>query len=300
MIDPAFRNSNYQEFSGPRQSPETMDPEPRKHAQDARQSTPLRTNGASRRRFARWIHWTVGLAAALLVLLSAGGYYHHREQLATIASEHLRLMVAGPSSLQQGVAAEYTISTTAIDGRGLPAEIEAALLDPSGERLKAFRETADEHGRLKVVVPADAKFPPRITLKVAARHRGNLQQAEAELTVAPDPLDTRLTLDRRAYRPGEKLFFRSLTLTRFGLQEGPDRQVRFAVVRAGGKIVPGLTAAIGVRRGAAGGTFQLPAALPDGRYALTVRGEKTFPPAREEFVVRRAAVPKRCRKRGHH
>ena len=41
-------------------------------------------------------------AAAALVLSSAGGYVYHRGQRATLATEHLRLIVTGPSALQAG------------------------------------------------------------------------------------------------------------------------------------------------------------------------------------------------------
>ena len=156
-----------------------MDPEPHRNPQPVRPSNPIKPNGAARRTFARYANWTVGLAAALLVLISAAGYFHHREQLADIATEHLRLIVTGPSSLQDGVAAEYTVSTTAIDGRALHAEIEVALLDPNGERLKAFRKTADENGRLKVVIPADATalFVVDVdhTIQFAAQHLSGKQ-----------------------------------------------------------------------------------------------------------------------------
>lgn len=264
----------------------TMDPETHRNPRPVRPSNPIKPNGAARRTFARYANWTVGLAAALLVLISAGGYFYHREQLADIATEHLRLIVTGPSSLQDGVAAEYTVSTTAIDGRALHAEIEVALLDPNGERLKAFRKTADENGRLKVVIPADAKLSPRVMLKVTARHHGNREEAEAELAVEPDPLDTRLALDRSLYRPGETVHFRSQTLSRFRLAEDRARQVRFEMVGPGGAAVPGMLFETVSRRGIAGGVFTIPADLPDGRYALVVRGEEDFPADSQEFFIR--------------
>ena len=263
-----------------------MDPETHRNPRLVRPSNPIKPNGTARRTFARYANWTVGLAAALLVLISAGGYFHHREQLAAIATEHLRLIVTGPSSIQAGVAAEYTVSTTAIDGRALPAEIEVALLDPNGERLKAFRETADENGRLKVVIPADAKLPPRVMLKVTAQHRGSREEAEAELAVEPDPLDTRLTLDRSLYRPGETVHFRSQTLSRFRLAEDRRRRVRFKVVGPDGAAVPGMSFETVSRRGIAGGDFTTVVDLPDGRYSLVVRGEGDFPADSQEFFIR--------------
>ena len=70
------------------------------------------------------------MAAAALVLISVGGYFYHRQQLWAIAADHLRLIVTGPSCLQAGVAAEYIVSTTAISGQPLAAQIEVAILGP--------------------------------------------------------------------------------------------------------------------------------------------------------------------------
>jgi hypothetical protein len=135
--------------------------------------------------FARAANWTVGLAAAALVLISVGDYFYHRERLAAIAAEHLRLVVTGPSRLYSGVAAEYLVSATTIGGRPLPAEIEMTLSAADGARVKAHQETADEHGRLRLVVPADLKLPPRTQLKIAARHGKSREEAEVALTVEP-------------------------------------------------------------------------------------------------------------------
>jgi len=99
----------------------------------------------------------------VLVALSVGGYFYHREQLAAIAAEHLRLVVTGPSSLQAGVAAEFSISVTAISGQPLAAQIEVTLTGPDGECLRAQQEPADERGRLQVAIPANLRLPSRQT-----------------------------------------------------------------------------------------------------------------------------------------
>ncbi|MBN1394987.1 MAG: hypothetical protein JW959_08185 [Pirellulales bacterium] len=250
-----------------------------------RPRSPLPADRTARQSFSRYANWTVGLAAVLLVLISAGGYFHHQRQLSDLAGEHLRLIVTGPSAIQAGLSAEYTISTTAIDGRAWPAEIEAALLALDGERIVAVRETADDNGRLKVVVAPDEQLPERVELKVAADYRGNREEAEIELAVLPEPFDTRLTLDRPRYRPGDTVRFRSLTLSRFGLEEPPAGKVRFEMVGPRGLFLPGPTVEAVVRRGVAGGTFAIPSDAPSGRYKLVVRGEDDFPPDSEMFIV---------------
>ena len=70
---------------------------------------PVKNGGSTGKSFAQAANWTVGLAAAILVMISVGGYFYHREQLAALATQHLRLIVTGPSALQAGVPAEYTI-----------------------------------------------------------------------------------------------------------------------------------------------------------------------------------------------
>ena len=152
-----------------------------------------------------------GLGRVPLVLISVAGYFYCRGQLAAIGAEHLRLIVTGPSRLQAGAAATYTVSTRSISGGPLPAEIEVVLSVPDGSRLKAYKETADEHGLLQVVIPAGLELPARPRLSVVARHRESRETAEATLAVGPDRAATYLATDRPLYRPGETVRYRSLT-----------------------------------------------------------------------------------------
>jgi hypothetical protein len=137
------------------------------------------------RSFGRIANWTVGALSAVLVLISVVGYLYHREQLSEIAAEHLRLIVTGPSAIQAGVAAEYTISTGAISGQPLPAQIEVDILGSDGKRLKACKESADEHGRLRVAIPADLRLPPQITLTVVATYQKSREETTLAIQVAP-------------------------------------------------------------------------------------------------------------------
>ena len=146
---------------------------------------PLAKGRNAVRPLARPANWIVGLAAALLVLVSVGGYLWHRGQLAAIAAEHLRLFVVGPSTLQTGTDAQFTVATTAIGGQPLPAQIEVALL-AADKRLKTYKETADEQGRLQVAIPADLKLPDRTQLQVVAWYGKSKAAAETTLAVEPD------------------------------------------------------------------------------------------------------------------
>lgn len=138
----------------------------------------------SERPLGRAANWTVGVISAVLVLISVGGYFYHREQLSVIAAEHLRLIVTGPAAIQAGVDAIYTVSTTAISGQPLSAQIEADIVAPDGQRLKGYKEPADEHGRLKVIIPADLKLPSQITLAVTAVYQKSREEAMLTIRVA--------------------------------------------------------------------------------------------------------------------
>ena len=177
--------------------------------------TPLKKVETAARSFGRAANWTVGIVAAALVLISVGGYFYHRGHLAAIAAEHIRLIVTGPSTVRAGAAAEYTVSTTAISGQPLSSQVEATLLGPDGKRLRAHKETTDEHGRLQVMIPADLTLPSQVKLRVVAWRHESHEETELNLPVEPVRYVTQLALDRPLYRPGDVVHYRSVTLSRF-------------------------------------------------------------------------------------
>ncbi len=123
--------------------------------------------------------WLVGLAAVALAAVSFAGYFYHRFQMASIAAEHLRLMVVGPSALQPGAAAQFDISTREVTATPVSTPVEVDLYSPDGKRLLRRKESTDQQGRLQVTIPADMSLPASATLKVTAlfqrRTRGNVR-----------------------------------------------------------------------------------------------------------------------------
>lgn len=251
-----------------------------------------KTEPAAARSFGRAANWTVGIAAALLVLVSVGGYFYHREQLAAIATEHLRLVVTGPSCLHAGVAAEFMVSTRTISGLALPAQIEATFLGPNGKRLKTYKEPVDEHGCLMVVLPVDLSLPNEITLHVAAVYDDSREEAEISLAVEPIRYATQLTSDKLLYRPGETVRYRSLTLNRFTWAAAPEMPLRFEILAPNGARLPNSLSDCVAKRGVGFGQCVIPSDLADGRYTLIAHGpEGLFPETRLSFELRRADAP---------
>ncbi len=232
--------------------------------------------------------WLVGLAACLLIGVSLGSYLYHRRQLEAIAAGHLRLVVMGPAELHAGAAAQYAVTTSTIAGDPLPAQIALALYLPDGKRLLDRRDSADEQGRLQVVVPGDLALPadPRceLQLKVSATRGQEHEEATATLPVRPTGYLTRLSLDGLRYRPGQSVRFRSLSLSRLGLSADRPLPVEFEVLDGRGVLVAGSTLAATTDHGVAKGSFLLPEHLADGRYAVVVRSPAgSFPDERQPF-----------------
>jgi hypothetical protein len=241
---------------------------------------------AAKRSLGRPANWTVGIAAAALVLISVSGYFYHREQLWAMAAEHLRLIVTGPSRLQAGVTAQYTINTTAINGQPLPAHIDVTLSGPRGERLKAYREPANDHGQLLVEIPADLLLPREVKLKVLALHRDSREEMEMPIRVEAATAITRLVLDKPFFTAGETMRYRSLTLSSLALPLGRERQVRFTIRNSEDVVVPGSTRDVVTEHGVAHGAFAIPADLAAGTYRLAAESlDGLFPSQHQVFRV---------------
>ncbi len=255
--------------------------------------TAIRTEGPARGSRSRVAGWAVLAASVLLLLLpSLGAYWWHKGELDRIAAGHLRLMVTGPATLPAGVDVKYTIRTTAITGAAVPAEVELALLAPDGKQLHAHKEKADRFGKLEVTIPAGLDVPSGARLKVLAVHGQQQQPVETALVVEPVRYATHLALDKPLYQPGETVYYRSLSLSRFGLEADRQMPIHFEILDPSGGVVPGSQLEGVTDRGVGSGAFTIPAQSAGGEYVLVVRGlNKAFPQERRPFFVRRYRLP---------
>ncbi len=250
-------------------------------------------NAAAGRSFARAANWTVGLAAAVLVLISVGGYVYHRQKLAAIAVKHLRLVVTGPSTIQAGVPTEYLVSTSDINNEPLPAKVEVTLSGDDGQRLKAFKETVDEHGRLRIAIPTDLRLPPRTLFRVVAWHGESHDETEATLPVESAGYDAQIALDRPLYQPGDVVRYRALVLSHFGLTADRDVPVQFEILDPAGAVLAGSPLRAKSTHGVADGAFAIPAQSAGGQYTLVAHaGDGSFLTQKRKFFVRRYRLPK--------
>jgi hypothetical protein len=239
------------------------------------------------------------LAAAVEKQRLALAAWEKAEAVAAAADRDrtLKASVVRPTTLQPGVANNLAIDVTG------DAPVEAEVRDSAGAVL--FRQTFTRPSQtgpakpnpVRMHLPASvwANVKPQSELYLAV---GTVDPKTGARTPVMEPLRlfgpeyaTFLTTDKSVYRPGERLFFRSLTLDRVSFRPPARGQhLRFELRPAGlpkvldetaGLAAPVRVAADGtvepVRgpdgqpvRGTGCGEFVLPHNLADGEYTLVL------------------------------
>ena len=259
------------------------------------------------------LKWIVGLAAAALLCIT--GYYAYgpsspvrdsqtADVRQTVANEHLRMVVTAPAQFTAGAPGSFSVATSSVDRRPLPAQVQYALYSPdTGEKLIAAQADTGKDGRALISLPPD-KLIAGARLEIEARRTDGQQQDKGadsavrmttRVEVEKIRYATQLTTDKPLYRPGEAIRFRSLTLTRFGLESDRELPVAFQLLDPAGGIVPGSEQSGYTRRGVAGGEFAIPPHFSGGTYTLVVRSteeEAAFPEERRDLFVRKYRLPR--------
>ena len=259
-----------------------------------RRTDRVRSTVSTQTQWVRWSNWTVGASAGVLLLVSLSGWLYQRGQLSEIAAEHLRLMLIGPARLQTGVANHYTVGTTSVTGARCRRRSSLPSTRPTANPSSSTRRRPTERGRLEITIPAD-KLPPQATaatMAVRGIYRAKEESIDARLEIERPQYDTQLDLDRPSYRPGERIRFRSLTLSRFGLAADREFLLHFEILNPRGVPLSGLALDLATRGGVGSGEFLLPNELSGGEYTLRVAGrDPSLPEARWRFLIRTDRSP---------
>ena len=234
----------------------------------------------------RIAHWIVGVGSVLLLLVSVWGYVYHHGQLSEIAAGQLRLVVTGPSRLQTGAANTYSVVTMDVKGVPVQSHVEIALYSGNDRQLFRQKEETDPQGRVLLTIPSDISLPTGVRLEIGATHEHKEERIAATMSVEPVRYQTRLSSDRPTYRTGETVYYRSLTLSQFGLLGDRDLSVQFEILDPAGAVVRESSVIGQTKRGVGNGAFRIPEGLPAGRYTLVVRSlDKSFAQERLGFCV---------------
>ena len=252
----------------------------------------------------RGANWTVGTAAGILLTILSFGWFFDRTQLADIAAGHVRLRVTGPAQLQAGAENEYWITTTTVTGEPIETKIRFALFTPDGtQRLMSHTEKTGADGRLRVAVQADLTLVREAKLEVIAGEEEGQERIDTRLAVDPIRYATHLSLDKPLYQPGETVYYRSLTLSRFDLAPGREMSIRFEILDPSGAVVPGSTLEGVTGQSVGSGAFVLPRQIAGGEYTLVAKSldgafpdgafpNGAFPDEQATFFVRRYRLPR--------
>ena len=249
----------------------------------------------------RWWMRSTGLAvtAAAIGMMVIGSWYSFRlpaSPLATVRIQAQPIPVPAASGDR-----EFRLLTTRLDGSVsslggfpvTPASISFSVL-ASNQILFSGQSKTDQKGIGRIALPPDLAIPTDAMLRVTAHaNDGQVMESSIEVPLEPTRCLTFLTVDRPVYRPGEVVYFRSLTLQRRSLIANADVPIRYELIDPSGAVVSGAWTEGVTDRGVGNGAFSIPAAAPGGSYTLVAKSlDDFFPEERCEFQVRAYRVPR--------
>ncbi|MBC8351797.1 MAG: hypothetical protein H8E66_07395 [Planctomycetes bacterium] len=243
-------------------------------------------------------NWCIGVAASGLIGLVGSAYWMSSPRsltestpVAIATPTQLQLVLTGPSKLhseasnpftvqvenQAGTPVSTMVNYRVYDEAGVVSWHESTATDESGNaRFSLDGEVARTASRLEIAPETDSSAPV-------------LRQLEA----TPGRFVTHLQMDRPLYEPGERVFYRSVTLSQYGLRADQEVTTSFDVVDSNDKQIEGSAHAVETERGVGSGAFALPDDLPDGEYTLIARSpDNLFREEWRDFHVRRYEAPK--------
>ena len=176
------------------------------------------------------------------------------------------LVAVGPRSEQQSGNDSFDASMPFV-----PATISFQVLS-KGATLFLGTAESSASGPCRISVPDRVAIPGDAVLHVDASPVGRDDQM-IRLTVPLEPTRclTFLSTDRPVYRPGETLFYRSVTLNRRTLASHLDVPIRYELADASGAAVQGALIEGVTERGVGNGAFIIPESAPGGTYQLMAK-----------------------------
>jgi A-macroglobulin TED domain/Alpha-2-macroglobulin family len=208
-----------------------------------------------------------------------------------VESKRLFVRVTGPERPQPGAPNEWTVETLDLNYVYQPATVEIILKDQTGRKIMG--ETKDRAPtpptvRLPLEAWKELKPDDRLFISVKSQDEvGAVSTLCEQVPLARPVYVTQLATDKPMYKPGDTVFFRSLTLERTTFQPpAAELQLQFDLIRPDGSRAPvhtGTTRLIDPEtgktvlapdgkplRGVASGALNLPPACVGGEYTLAV------------------------------
>jgi hypothetical protein len=259
----------------------------------------------------RWLSGLVSLAALLLVATVGYRSIPRAEQAeiaqaevaqtaelalqadnaAGPASGALRTVLTRPAFLHRDVQNPLLVQTMTAQGLPVDTELEYRVLDTSGETQirRRFRTGSAGTSTIQLV---GKNLPDTARVVILPTGASSDHALETNFEVLSSPEVTHLATDRPMYRPGEAVFFRSVTLSRFDLSADREWDVRFSIENPNGEVVPESTITSQTLDGVGAGKVTLSEDARRGRYSVVASSDDTqFRPQRRDFFVDRYQLP---------
>ncbi|HUG68537.1 MAG TPA: hypothetical protein VMM76_12360, partial [Pirellulaceae bacterium] len=242
-------------------------------------------------------NWCIGAAASGLICLVASTYWlssrvPRREStpVAFASATPVQVVLTGPSKLHSEASNPFSIRVENQAGTPVSTTLEYRVYDVTGTVSWQNSTTTDESGVARFDVEGEsARHAARLEVTAA---NGSPAPIVRELEAAPERFVTYLRMDRPLYQPGERLFYRSLTLSQFGLRAEKDVAASFEIVNANDEPLDGAANVVTTTQGVGSGAVALPSDLPDGKYTLIARSpDNLFREEWRDFQVRRYKPP---------
>ncbi|MCC9600827.1 hypothetical protein LOC67_09640 [Stieleria sp. JC731] len=242
--------------------------------------------------------WWVSFAAAAVFLVAVNGY-RHWISLPEPPDDPFHLAIQSIDADQSNSRNEFFVvvnprlSSTKTVGFDptmpiVPATISFEVLSKGAVLFRGQTETSANHpARIQIpdeiVIPADAK------LEIDAwTDRSGEKKVRLSVPLEPTRCLTFLRSDRPVYRPGEQVFFRSVTLNRQTLASHIEVPIRYELLDPSGAAVSGAVLEGVTERGVGNGSFLIPESAPGGTYQLIAKSlDGFFPDQPCDIEIRR-------------
>ncbi|MCO6458097.1 MAG: hypothetical protein J5I93_22565 [Pirellulaceae bacterium] len=208
-----------------------------------------------------------------------------------LLADHASTLVVGPARLQSGVPQQFNVTTRSLDGGPASQPLLWRLVDQQGQTRLESQLRTDDQGRGTITLdPVFVSSELRLEVETGEAGRGKLVH---KLETERARYTTWLSLDKPLYRPGESVYFRSLTLGRFSLADRNDLLVEYELLDPSQAPLAGSQSRGLTQGGVGNGQLPLPPGLPGGRYTLVARSPTgLFDEVRREFFVRDYRAPR--------
>ena len=234
---------------------------------------------------------------------------------ASVLAKNMEVTVTGPGTLRVGEPTKYQIETRRNTDQALTAaKLDVLVRDETTNRVVYEEKGIASTGSYSLVLGPEVAIRGGTGLALeltASNDSGARGELKEKLALARSSFITHLYTDKPMYQPGERVWWRSLTLDRFSLKPISEDLVVVYTLKGpqGNDVMPPLQHSprlvdpqtgrevLGPDRkpvkGVGTGDWQIPPDFPGGEYVLEIREmQNRFPPEKRKFVVNQYQKPR--------